>query len=174
VSDRPAPVRSRVSSSKQKAGIVLFALAVLFAVIVLAVRNREDPAERFRRQVRNEVPAGTAQAELLAWAERVGGDSTTHSYDLASLPAPPGKTLPEVAGLSRDELASFVQVRIPWGYYRVWQTGSIAANQMWVFFPMDPAGRVTGHHFFTLEELAGVERERFRSNTTRDADPGEK
>jgi hypothetical protein len=84
-------------------------------------------------------------------------------YDLKSLAHDSSKSIPELAGLDRADLASFLEVRVPCGSYRVWLTGEVAANHLWVFIPLDEGGRVKGHHFFTLEELAEHERTRFEA-----------
>lgn len=167
MSDRREPERTR-PNARLRAGVFLIVLAGLLAAVFVANRRQtEPPVEQLRRQLREQVPAGAGRDEIATWAEWVGGTVTTHGYAPADLPAPPQTTLAEVIGLSRAELASFVQVLIPWGRYRVWRDGSMADNHLWVLFPLDPTGRVTGHHLLTLEELAEIERRRLAPGAAR-------
>ena len=103
---------------------------------------------------------GATREQVLVWAEHTGATSPLREFDVAALPPEPQKTLPELAGLSRSDLRSFIEVVIPCGSYRVWRDGRLAPNQMWVFIPLDEAGRVKGHYFLTLEALAEYERTR--------------
>jgi hypothetical protein len=124
------------------------------ALIYAATRPQEKPEERFRRQVEQEVPVGASRAQAVAWARRMGTEFPVQSYSTA--PLKPDKTAPEVAGMSRAELQSFIKVQIPWGTRPA--GGKVVADKLWVFMPLDDLGRVRGHYFLTLTELAEYER----------------
>jgi hypothetical protein len=155
-SDLPLPDRN---FKRGQFAIVAILLVCFVAVgIFLAIRPRESPAERFKGQVREAVPVGASREQAIAWAEQMGAREPVKEYDMSAVAGESRRFMPEVAGLPRNDLKLFVEVRIPWGSYRVWRNGEVAANVMWVFIPLDEGGRVTGHYFLTLEELAEHER----------------
>ena len=70
-----------------------------------------------------------------------------------------GPTFPELAGVPPDQRKLVLDVVIkPCGRYTV--RGQVHENQLWVFFPLNDRGEVTGQYFLTLEELAGIEARR--------------
>jgi hypothetical protein len=154
---KPNVCRSKRGHRSRHAAMVVCACLVALAVVLIA-RPRESPAERFKRQVREAVPVGATRDQAIAWAEQMGTREPVKEYNMSAVAGESRQFMPEVSGLPRDDLKSFVEVRIPWGSYRVWTNGDVAANTMWVFIPLDEAGRVKGHYFLTLEELAEHER----------------
>jgi hypothetical protein len=158
--DHEESARPRSILERWPAAVLLVVFVCGVIALVLVTRPKLTPLERLQRELREAVPIGAKQAEVAAWARRVGGTFRLSSYDPALLPPEPEKTFPELAGLSRAELASFIEVRLAWGEYRVWHDGTRAKNELCVLMPLDPDGRVLGYHFLTLEELATIERKR--------------
>jgi hypothetical protein len=137
--------------------VAVFTCAAALALIAI-FRPGESPTERFKRQVREAVPVGATRDQAIAWAERMGARQPVKEYDMSAVAGEPRQFMPEVSGLPRSDLKSFVEVSVPWGSYRVWTNGEMATNVMWVFIPLDESGRVKGHYFLTLEEMAEHER----------------
>jgi hypothetical protein len=137
-------------------GIVL--LVALFLFILVRHFWREDPLEQFRRDVLATLPIGTPQADVVAWAQRQGVNSPLRSWNLDDPGLLPGRTFPEAAGMPREDLVSFVEVGIPWGTYTV--RNEVGDNRLWTFVTFDKEGRVKGHYFLTLEQLAAIEQAR--------------
>jgi hypothetical protein len=142
------PKRSRRLRLLVIAGLVV----VVIAAVWLRMATRETPAERFKRQVREELPVGSTTEQVMAWAQRVGASCSQATWDQALFPPPPSKMLPEVAGVDRTDLGSFMTISLRWGWYTV--NGEVSENRMWVFLPLDQGGHVKGHYFMTLAELA--------------------
>jgi hypothetical protein len=139
--------------------LVLGLSAALCAAVVgyTLTRPKESPLDRFKREVAEAVPVGASRETAVAWAREMGTAFPERSYEPAVL-GPPGRTIGEIAGMGRADLESFVEATIPWGRYEV--NGETAPNQLWVFIPLDADGRVKGHYFYSLAELADYERVR--------------
>src|SRR5262249_42365191 len=84
--------------------------------------------------------------------------AAVQSWDVNDLPGPPQKCLPEVSGMARADLGSFLELVVPCGTCTA--NGQVAENHLWVFLPLDGDGRVKGHYFLTLAELADDEKAR--------------
>jgi hypothetical protein len=157
MSDQPAAApkpRSAWRTSPALWAIVILALFLLYRLVI----PREDPLERFRRDLLAAVPIGATQAEVIAWAQRHGKPSPLQSWNLDDPGLPPGRTMPEAAGVPRADLVSFAEVGLPWGTYVI--RNEVADNRLWVFLTFDKDGRVKGHYFLTLEGLAAIEQAR--------------
>jgi hypothetical protein len=139
---------------------VVAAGAVLgLAVVLHWAVPRESALERFKRQVRDELPVGSTREAVQQWSRRVAGrDAAVEAWDVNGRPEPPQKCLPEVSGMDRADLGSFMELVVPCGTYTV--NGQVAENHLWVFLPLDGGGRVKGHYFLTLAELADDEKAR--------------
>ena len=79
-------------------------VVAVVSLIVVAVRwsqPREPPLDRFKRQLRSELPVGASRADIATWAQHVVGRTPrVESWGVESLPNPPQRVLPEVAGVS--------------------------------------------------------------------------
>jgi hypothetical protein len=147
--------------------LALFGLVLLgsLAIALFLSWHREPEGDRFKRDLREAIPVGATRQQAEEWAEQRGIHHSVNGLDPATLPAEDSeaKFFPQVAGLNQHEVKSFVEFLVPWGSYRVWLTGETAPNQLWVFLPLDETGRVTGHRFFTLGDLAEYERVRIEA-----------
>jgi hypothetical protein len=133
-------------------GVVVAGLVVF---VLFRPRPLHDPVDRTRADLVEALPVGTDYDAVAAWARQAGVPCNRRT---GLWPGSP--TMEELAGLTPAEAGSYVELVVPCGSYRVWRDGSVAANHMWVFLPLDAAGRVRGHHFLTLAELAEHERQR--------------
>jgi len=158
---------SHAGPRRRRLGLGLAVGVALAAVVFVLTRPKDDPLDRFKREVVAAVPVGASREAAVAWAREMGTAFPERSYDPTVL-GPPGYSIAEVAGVDRADLGSFVEVMIPWGRYRV--NGEDAPNQLWVFLPLDVEGRVKGHYFFTLAELAEHERARAEADAQRGDD----
>jgi len=154
--DQPA------NEAKRSRRILIVALiglvAFLMTIGLFRMPHRESRADRFKQEVRRELPVGSTREQVMEWAKGAGASCSHSSWDAALFPLPPTKMFPEVAGVDRADLGSFMEISMPWGSYTV--NGQVAENRMWVFLPLDESGRVKGHYFMTLAELAEDEAKR--------------
>jgi len=134
------------------------AVVALAALVVVHVLTRETPLDRLKRQIRSEVPVGATRARLEKWMMERWGRFPHVTEE--PLPAGlTGSTFPQAAGVPTDQRKLVLDVVIkPCGRYTV--GGEVHENQLWVFFPLNDRGEVTGQYFLTLEELADIERHR--------------
>lgn len=165
MTETPRPSKPR--RPRWRSALLGFVLIGSLATALSLSRNHEPESDRFKRELREAIPVGATRRQVEEWAERMGVQHSVKGLDPSTLPAEDAEPrfFLQVAGLNRDEAKSFVEFLVPWGSYRVWRSGKTAPNQLWVFLPLDETGHVTGHHFFTLEELA--EHERLRAEAQR-------
>jgi len=116
--------------------------------------TREGHQERFRREVQEAVPIGTSKEDAVAWATPRAAIVEVQSWDPSRNPG--NKYFPEVAGVARADLRSFIEITIPLGRRLI--SGQYCEDWLWVYLPLDENGRVKGHYFLTLSQLAEYER----------------
>jgi hypothetical protein len=141
------------------AWIGLSAAAIGVAIpVAVHVLTPDYPIERLKSQIRSEIPVGSTREQVDAWAvRRLGRHAGVNAQPWPAVLK--GQTMPEAAGVPWDDVGSMMDVTVPAvGWYTV--NGQTARNELMVFITLDAAGRVKGHHFLTLEELAGIERRR--------------
>lgn len=153
----PQPRPPRRDWRRRWAWIVFPVIAAgLTAAALLHIFTRAAPLDRLKDQIRSEVPVGSTCEQVDAWAKERWGQTAHVSEE--PFPGETGHTLPEAAGVPDGQRKTVLDVTIPCGQYRI--RGEVAPNHLGAFFPLDDDGRVTGHYFLTLEELAAIERRR--------------
>jgi hypothetical protein len=149
------------SKRRDRWRLPIFGVAVIGIIVVVdyVTNSRVSRLDRFKSEVRSAIPPGSSLADVKAWANDFSGKQPeVRSWQANLLPNLPQLALPEVAGVSRADLKSYVEVMIPFGRYEV--NGEIADNHLWVFLMLDDQQRVKSHHFLTLAELAEHEKRR--------------
>jgi hypothetical protein len=137
----------------------------LIALVCSWMMPRDNQLDHLKRQVREEISVGSTREQVEEWARRKDVKCHYCAWPVQDFPPPPQQMLPEVGGVDRADLASFVEIIVPCGTYKV--NGSLADNHLWVFLPLDEKGRVKGHHFLTLAELAEDEARRAQARQGR-------